>query len=137
MKKFATILLRAVEILLAILIVSIAVNHFWTPKLAPGTGSKVLRAKVELGEIKRAIDDFHSACGYYPSDSTVKYFLERPGDCERWAGPYFKRFPIPDPWEHMYFYENRDGTVRIGSYGRDGKPGGSGYDADIVLQISP
>lgn len=41
-----------------------------------------------------------------------------------------------DPWDRALRYEKiGGGAVRITSYGADGKPGGSGDDADIVKEI--
>ena len=40
-----------------------------------------------------------------------------------------------DPWGHPYVYRTpgQKGEFEVFSYGRDGKPGGSGEDADIGL----
>lgn len=35
-----------------------------------------------------------------------------------------------DPWGHPYWFERAGDEGQIGSYGRDGKPGGRGLDAD-------
>ena len=40
-----------------------------------------------------------------------------------------------DPWDRDYHYDpptTPKGTPRVYSYGKDGKPGGTGEDADIV-----
>ena len=55
-----------------------------------------------------------------------------------WQGPYLKK-PVPlDPWGHAYVYQapgtrNPNGYDLV-SLGRDGKPGGTGEDADLVGQ---
>ena len=51
------------------------------------------------------------------------------------SGPttsYLERTPT-DPWNNPYQYLNPGvhGEVDVMSYGRDGQPGGDGYDADI------
>jgi ABC-type sugar transport system permease subunit len=36
-----------------------------------------------------------------------------------------------DGWMHPFVYEVEDGQYRLFSYGRDGEPGGEGWDADL------
>jgi hypothetical protein len=44
---------------------------------------------------------------------------------------------IKDGWGREIMYEVLvDGTVRLSSFGRDGKPGGEGRDRDIVVVFS-
>ncbi|HTN04960.1 MAG TPA: type II secretion system protein GspG, partial [Planctomycetaceae bacterium] len=38
--------------------------------------------------------------------------------------------PLVDPWDRPYWLERKGDTCRIGSYGRDGRPGGVGLDAE-------
>jgi general secretion pathway protein G len=51
----------------------------------------------------------------------------------RWQGPYLKRAAPADPWGRPYVYRapGANGEFELVSYGRDGKPGGTGEDADI------
>jgi len=45
---------------------------------------------------------------------------------------------IPDDgWGRAYRYESDGGSVRIGTLGRDGLPGGVGADADLWVQFPP
>lgn len=53
-----------------------------------------------------------------------------------WRGPYLSRVLPPDPWGRPYVFVS-PGVVNPTSYdlytlGRDGKPGGTGEDADIT-----
>jgi general secretion pathway protein G len=56
------------------------------------------------------------------------------------SGGYLGSLPI-DPWGRPYLYASPGTDGRdydIVSYGRDGKPGGDGYDADIsTLTLEP
>ena len=57
-------------------------------------------------------------------------------DQEKWHGPYPKKPISKDPWGHDYVYES-PGThsslpYEVSSYGRDGKEGGEGEDADVI-----
>ena len=40
-----------------------------------------------------------------------------------------------DPWGHLYRYEKRGEGYAIGTYGRDGVPGGAGEDADVIIEF--
>jgi hypothetical protein len=44
---------------------------------------------------------------------------------------------VLDPWGHPYRYEPGDGTYTLVCYGRDGRPGGTGPDADITGDEPP
>jgi len=57
----------------------------------------------------------------------------------RWSGPYLKDLAvIPlDPWGNPYRYRTVEkGGLRyiLASYGADGRPGGSGYAADVLSE---
>ena len=54
----------------------------------------------------------------------------------RRCGPYLKKAVPNDPWGRPYVYRapGTKGEFELFSYGRDGKPGGTGEDADIGLQ---
>ena len=59
-----------------------------------------------------------------PNDSTLTNYA---------AAGYLKSLP-KDPWGNVYQYASPGSDGRdyeIITYGRDGKPGGEGYDADI------
>ena len=60
--------------------------------------------------------------------------MVRPAGATSWGGPYLKKAVPLDPWGSPYIYrapgKNRDYDVV--SYGRDGKPGGTGEDADLT-----
>jgi general secretion pathway protein G len=50
--------------------------------------------------------------------------------------PYLKKTLPMDPWGRAYVYRvpGEKSEYEIVSYGRDGKPGGTGEDADIGVQ---
>jgi len=52
-----------------------------------------------------------------------------------WEGPYLKKDVPPDPWGHPYVYVQpgvHQNDFDLLSYGRDGRPGGAGEDADLT-----
>jgi molecular chaperone DnaK (HSP70) len=38
------------------------------------------------------------------------------------------------PWDSRYVYEYNGPVFRVMSYGKDNKPGGEEFDADLVVQ---
>jgi general secretion pathway protein G len=57
-------------------------------------------------------------------------------DASGWLGPYAKEGELKDPWNHPYAYKSpgENKPFDLISYGKDGKPGGSSVDADIVFE---
>ena len=60
---------------------------------------------------------------------------------QNWKGPYLRQLVPIDPWGHAYVYvspgvANPNG-YDLYTFGKDGKPGGSGEDADITSWNGP
>ena len=81
--------------------------------------------------IATALDSYRLDIGYYPD--TLNELLQ--STKRQWDGPYFpQKIPL-DPWGNEYSYSasseaNSDMFV-LKSFGRDGKLGGEGEDADV------
>ena len=102
--------------------------------------AKITSAKLQIKNFEAALKLFYLDNGFYPStEQGLKALIEKPtiGRIpERWReGGYLEKKKIPkDPWGHDYIYlsPGRNGEeYEIISYGRDGKEGGEGPDADI------
>ena len=86
-----------------------------------------------------ALDSYRLDNDYYPG-STQGLAALRPPTGEplprNWRGPYLKKAVPLDPWGQPYRYESpgevNPSSYDLTSYGRDGKPGGTGEDADLV-----
>jgi len=101
--------------------------------------AKISAANAQLQLFGLALDQYRLDNDYYPSSAQGLEALRTVPQGEpavrNWRGPYLKK-PIPlDPWGHAYVYRSRGEKDANGydlfSYGRDGKPGGDGEDADI------
>ena len=70
----------------------------------------------------------------YPNaEEGLQALVAKPENAPAWNGPYLKKAVPLDPWGRPYAYRT-PGQKRefdLFSYGRDGKPGGTGDDADI------
>ena len=96
--------------------------------------AKIGQARILIGVIEQAMEEFNLDCGYYPE--SLGDLVSAPPDCEEWGPkPYFKNGKIPkDPWKQdfQYEYDEDSGNYVIISFGADRKPGGSGkFNKDI------
>ncbi|PIT98982.1 MAG: type II secretion system protein GspG [Bdellovibrionales bacterium CG10_big_fil_rev_8_21_14_0_10_45_34] len=95
--------------------------------------SKISQAKVQMGEIKRALETYYTDCGSFPpSEQGLNALLEAPESCPNW-GPeaYTKKQVLDDPWGQRFIYEQDGANFTLRSLGEDKREGGSGYAADI------
>jgi general secretion pathway protein G len=72
----------------------------------------------------------------YPSaEEGLEALIAKPTSAQTWSGPYLKKSVPSDPWGRPYVYRipGAKGEFEVVSYGRDGKPGGTGDDADIGI----
>lgn len=97
------------------------------------------KAMTEIKGFQTALEAFRLDCGRYPTSSEgLNALIRAPGgiDADKYQkGGYLQTPQIPkDPWAHDYIYvspglHNEDYDVE--SYGKDGRDGGQGDDADI------
>jgi len=99
--------------------------------------ARVTRAKSDIQAIETALDLYRLDNFKYPTtDQGLQALVTQPSDptlTNYRSGGYLKTLPI-DPWHNPYVYLSPGAggqDYEIVSYGRDGKPGGEGYDADI------
>lgn len=101
------------------------------------SSSKVKTARAQIEMTGTALDGFRLDLGRYPSGEEGLVFLwKKPEDdklAAQWRGPYLKKAVERDPWGNAYVYlaPGEHGEYDLSSLGADGKPGGSGDDADI------
>ena len=92
-------------------------------------------AKAQIEAFSRALDAFRLDTGHYPSTAQGLLALTtRPTDEPKWNGPYLQKSPPPDPWGQPYQYRQPgtgEAEFDLLSFGKDGKPGGDGDQADI------
>lgn len=106
------------------------------PKLFAQIGkSEVKVTRAQIDALQKALDQYRIDQGRYPStEQGLAVLNARPGDAPRWAGPYLAKAVPEDPWGRSYLYRNpgTQGDYDLLSYGRDGRPGGDGEDADLT-----
>ena len=122
------------ELLVVVVIIGLLAG-FVAPRYFGQVGkSEVATAKAQIDALEKALDQYRLDTGRYPSNEVgLKALVERPPDEPKWNGPYLKKTVPLDPWGKPYVYKlpGQKWDFELLSYGRDGRPGGSGEDADI------
>lgn len=92
-------------------------------------------AKSQIEAFGRALDAFRLDTGHYPNTAKGLVALHgRPADEPKWNGPYLQKAPPVDPWGQPYQYRQPgtgDAEFDLQSFGKDGRQGGEGDNADI------
>ncbi len=100
--------------------------------------AKVSTAKAQIKMLSTALQTYRLDVGTFPTSSQGLRVLYYPPVNSRihalWKGPYLQRAVPDDPWMHSYIYcvpGRNSHPFALFSYGADGKPGGSGINADV------
>lgn len=124
-----------IELLVVMIIIGLLASLV-APKLFNKLGeSKVKTAKAQIQMIETALDAFRLDVGRYPTTQEgLKVLWKNPGNIKKWDGPYLPKPVKTDPWGNPYIYKcpGDHGPYDLYSLGADGKPGGTGENADIT-----
>ncbi len=124
------------ELLVVMVIIGLLAG-FVAPRYFAQVGkSQVKVARAQLDALDKALDQVRLDVGRYPTtEEGLQALVAQPSGEDRWAGPYLKKGVPPDPWGRPYVYANpgtHGGDFDLLSYGKDGRPGGTGEDADVT-----
>lgn len=123
------------ELLVVMVIIGLLAG-FVGPRFFAQIGkSEVKTARAQIDALGKALDQYRLDVGRYPvTDEGLAALNEKPGEITRWQGPYLKKGVPQDPWGQAYVYRSpgEHGEYDLLSLGKDGKPGGTGEDEDIV-----
>jgi general secretion pathway protein G len=92
-------------------------------------------AKAQISEFEGVLDAFRLDIGRYPTtEEGLQSLRARPGNTDRWDGPYLKKDVPVDPWQRPYVYRfpGQHGDYDLYSLGADGQEGGDGDNADVT-----
>jgi len=126
-----------IEVLVVIVILGILAALIVPRVMDRPDQARATAARADIAAIVNALKLYRLDNGSYPSaDQGLSALVKKPerGDIPRnWkAGGYLERLPI-DPWgaEYQYLNPGIRGEIDVFSFGRDGRAGGEGFDADI------
>lgn len=126
------------ELLVVIVIIGLLAAYVGPRYFSQLGRSEVTVAKAQIEAFEKSLDTYRLDVGRYPStEEGLSALLTAPASAgAKWNGPYLKKGVPLDPWGHSYQYKapGAKAEFEITSLGRDGQPGGSGEDADIVSQ---
>jgi len=124
------------ELLVVIVIVGLLAGYV-APRYFSQVGkSEVQVARAQIEALEKALDQYRLDVRHYPNaEQGLEALVTKPSNEANWGGPYLKKAVPNDPWGRAYVYRvpGQKGEFDLFSLGRDGKPGGTGEDADIGL----
>jgi general secretion pathway protein G len=123
------------EVLITLVIIAL-VATLVGPRLLSGLDrSKTTTAALQSKALKTALDTMRLDLGRYPTaEEGLSALVVAPANATSWQGPYIDNSVPDDPWGRPYIYipsVNVDEAPRIGSFGSDGREGGSGSALDV------
>jgi general secretion pathway protein G len=111
------------ELLVVIVIIGLLAGYV-APRYFSQVGkSETQVARAQIDALEKALDQYRLEKRRYPTAEEGLVAVQ----------PYLKKTLPNDPWGRPYVYRvpGQAGEYDVFSYGRDGKAGGSGEDADI------
>jgi len=126
------------ELLVVLLIIALLAGYVG-PKLFGEIGkARSKTAASQMKSIADALDRYRLDTGRFPtSEEGLQALSDDPGNLRGWAGPYMNNEVPPDPWGAPYVFRTPGEGGKdydLLTLGADGKPGGTGEDADIVAK---
>ena len=126
-----------IELMVVVLIIGILAALIIPKLFGNEDTAKVQTAKSNIAELESDLSRYRLDNDAFPTtDDGLQALVTQPNDptiTNYRSGGYLPSMP-KDPWNNVYQYASPGANGRdydIISYGRDGKPGGEGYDADI------
>ena len=126
-----------IEMMVVVVIIALFAALVLPKMIGQAERGKRVAARAQINAYMTALGSYKLDTGVYPTtEQGLQALVTQPNDptiTNYRAGGYLSSLP-KDPWNNPYQYASPGANGRdyeITSYGRDGKPGGEGYDADI------
>lgn len=123
------------ELLVVLVILGLLVGYVAPKYFAQLGKSEVKTARAQIASLEKALDQYRLDVGHYPTtEQGLPALNTAPAGESKWAGPYLQKSVPNDPWGRPYQYKSpgEHGDVDLYSLGKDGQPGGSDDNVDIV-----
>ncbi len=121
--------------LLVVMVILVMLAGIIGPRVVGYLGSSRSKTSaVEIKNLSTSLELYFLDVGDYPTTADgLESLVVARGQKKGWNGPYLSKPQLPvDPWGNPYKYESpgKKGRFDLYTLGRDGKPGGTGEDAD-------
>lgn len=126
------------ELLVVMVIIGLLAGYVGPKYFAQIGKSEVKTAKAQIEALGKALDQYRLDVGRYPStEQGLAALNTRPGNEQKWQGPYLQKAVPNDPWGNSYHYQMPGAHGQYDDYdlwslGSDGASGGKDTAADIV-----
>ena len=124
------------ELLVVMVIIGLLASYVGPRYFSQLGKSEITTAKAQMQAFSRALDHYRLDVGSYPTvEQGLNALLARPANELKWNGPYLQNVVPADPWGKPYVYRvpGEKAEYALISYGKDGAPGGTDNNADIVV----
>lgn len=126
------------EIMIVVIILASLMAILGHAVLGRFKSAKLKEARIQIGELSKALDMYYTDCGHYPTSDQGLNALAPGGDstCKNWGpDPYIEKKDPLDPWGHPFVYQLQDnGNYLLESLGPTGKAGATGANGVITNQ---
>jgi general secretion pathway protein G len=122
------------EIIVVVILIGAIVAFAASRILGGSDRAKFNLAKAQVETLASKIDQYKEDVGALPP--SLDALVKQPSGAASWLGPYAKPEELKDPWQHALVYKvPGDGApYSLICLGKDGQPGGTSTDQDIVHQ---
>ncbi|HJX19175.1 MAG TPA: type II secretion system major pseudopilin GspG [Acidiferrobacterales bacterium] len=123
------------ELLVVMVIIGLLAGYVGPKYFSQIGKSEVKAAKAQIDALEKSLDQYRLDTGHYPSqEQGLAALYTRPTIEPKWDGPYLKKNVPLDPWGNGYVYKfpGEHGDFDLLSFGKDGRPGGDGENADVT-----
>jgi general secretion pathway protein G len=123
------------ELLVVLVVLGLLVSIVGPKYFSQLGKSEAKAAQAQIASIAKALDMYRLEVGRYPlTEQGLAALSTSPANEPKWHGPYLQKAVPPDPWGHPYVYKSpgEHGDFDLQSYGKDGTPGGTDENADII-----
>lgn len=95
---------------------------------------KASLARSQIQTLAGKVENYQLDTGRLPEK--LEDLVTSPANVVGWLGPYAKASELNDPWGNLIQYRTpaRSQPFELVSLGKDGKPGGDSYDADVFYE---
>ncbi len=126
------------EMIVVLVIIGLIMGLVGPRLFSQADRAKVQTANTQIKMLRGALETMRLDINRFPTEQEgLQLLVNKPSDpalAALWRGPYLSDAVPLDPWEHPYHYSpepSGNQPFTLYSYGADGKPGGTGINADI------